>query len=89
MFRQKTKHLFIKKFQKEKDIDKEGKISDIIKQNQKVLVQITKEPISTKGPRLTTEISLAGRFMVLIPFSNRVSVSQKISSSSEKKRQKN
>ena len=78
----------LKNFKKEKDIEKEGKISDIIKQNQKVLVQITKEPISTKGPRLTTEISLAGRFMVLIPFSNRVSVSQKISSSSEKKRLK-
>ena len=63
-------------------------VSCFITQNQKVLVQITKEPISTKGPRLTTEISLAGRFMVLIPFSNRVSVSQKISSSSEKKRLK-
>ena len=87
-FEKKLKTSSLKNFKSESDIDKEGKISDIIKQNQKVLVQITKEPISTKGPRLTTEISLAGRFMVLIPFSNRVSVSQKISSSSEKKRLK-
>jgi ribonuclease G len=53
-----------------------------------VLVQISKEPISTKGPRITTEISLAGRYIVLIPFSNKVSVSQKIKTSEEKSRLK-
>ena len=51
--------------------------------NDKVLVQISKEAISTKGPRLTTEISLAGRYMVLLPFSEKVSISQKISSKEE------
>ncbi len=61
------------------DIDKEGSISDILKVGQEILVQVAKEPISTKGPRLTAEISFAGRFMVLIPFINRVSVSQKLS----------
>ena len=53
---------------------------------QEVLVQIAKEPISSKGPRLTAEISFAGRFLVLIPFSDKVSVSQKIKSNEEKLR---
>jgi len=75
-------------FSKEPDIDKDGRIEDILKTNQRVLVQIAKEPISNKGPRITSEISLAGRFLVLVPFSNRVSVSQKISSSEEKARLK-
>lgn len=68
------------------DIDKEGTISDVLKVGQEILVQIAKEPISTKGPRLTAEISFAGRFMVLIPFINRVSVSQKIKSRAERAR---
>ena len=51
-------------------------------------MQVAKEPISTKGPRLTTEITIAGRYMVLVPFSNKVSVSQKIESNEEKKRLK-
>ncbi len=76
----------LKNFKKEKSIEKEGKISDVIKGGDLSLVQITKEPISTKGPRLTTEISIAGRYMVLLPFSDRVSISQKIGSQAEKKR---
>ncbi len=68
------------------DIEKEGSISDKLKVGQEVLVQIAKEPISTKGPRLTAEISFAGRFMVLIPFIDRVSVSQKIKSREERAR---
>ena len=68
------------------EIDKEGSISDILKVGQEILVQIAKEPISTKGPRLTAEISFAGRFMVLIPFIDRVSVSQKIKSREERAR---
>ncbi|HKL07986.1 MAG TPA: Rne/Rng family ribonuclease [Bacteroidales bacterium] len=72
----------------EKDIDKNGKISDVLKAGQLVLVQIAKEPISTKGPRLSSEISIAGRNLVLIPFSDKVSVSQKITSPDEKKRLK-
>lgn len=61
------------------DIPKQGKIADVLQPGQKLLVQIAKEPISTKGPRLTTELSLTGRFMVLIPFGNKISISQKLS----------
>lgn len=75
-------------FDKEEDIHKDGKIEDVLKTGQRVLVQIAKEPISNKGPRITSEISLAGRFIVLVPFSNRISVSQKISSPEEKSRLK-
>ncbi len=86
--RRKGKLLSVQKFKKEKDIDKEGKIADVLKAGQSVLVQVSKEPISTKGPRLTSEISLAGRNIVLLPFSDRVSVSQKIESKEEKNRLK-
>lgn len=72
----------------EPDIDKNGKITDVLKSGQLALVQIAKEPISTKGPRLSSEISIAGRNLVLIPFANKVSVSQKIESPEEKKRLK-
>jgi len=78
----------LKNFKFEKEIDKEGKIPDLLKQNQHVLVQIAKEPISTKGPRLSSELSLAGRYMVLVPFSSRISVSQKIRNFDEKDRLK-
>lgn len=70
------------------DIDKHGAISDALEQGQEIVVQIAKEPINTKGPRLTTEITFTGRFMVLIPFNNKVSVSQKIKSNAEKVRLK-
>lgn len=68
------------------DIDKNGSINDAIQQGQELLVQIVKEPISSKGPRLTTEITFTGRFMVLIPFSDKISISQKIKSTEEKMR---
>lgn len=68
------------------DIDKHGAIAETLKQGQELLVQIVKEPISSKGPRLTTEITFTGRFMVLIPFSDKISISQKIKSSEEKMR---
>ena len=67
-------------------LGKEGRVEDYLKPGQMVMVQIVKEPISTKGSRLTAEISLAGRNIVLLPFAERVSVSQKISSKEEKKR---
>ncbi|MCX7862036.1 MAG: Rne/Rng family ribonuclease [Bacteroidales bacterium] len=70
------------------DIPKNGKINEILKSGQPIIVQIAKEPISTKGPRLTSEISIAGRNLVLIPFSNKVSVSQKITSTTERQRLK-
>ncbi len=68
------------------DIDKHGTIPDRLTQGQELMVQIVKEPISSKGPRLTTEISLTGRYMVLMPFSDKVSISQKIKSPEEKVR---
>ena len=67
-------------------LEKEGQIENILKPGQMVIVQIVKEPISTKGSRLTAEISLAGRNIVLLPFAKKVSISQKISSKEEKKR---
>ncbi len=67
-------------------LPKEGKIEDVLTVGQPILVQIEKEPISTKGSRLTCEISLAGRNVVLMPFSSKVSVSQKIQSKEERKR---
>ncbi|UJH66128.1 ribonuclease E/G [Allomuricauda sp. SCSIO 65647] len=76
----------LKNFPFEKDIDKNGGINDVIKANQSILVQIVKEPISTKGPRISSELSLAGRYLVMVPFSDRVSVSQKIASKQEKDR---
>jgi len=70
----------------EPEIEKHGKIKDFISANQKLLVQVTKEPISSKGPKVTTEITLPGRYLVLIPFSNKISVSQKIEDPEEKNR---
>ena len=78
----------LKNFPLEKDIDKHGSINDVIRSNQSLLVQIVKEPISTKGPRISSELSLAGRYLVMVPFSERVSVSQKIGSKEEKDRLK-
>lgn len=72
----------------EQDIDKDGKITDVLTTGQTVIVQVTKEPISTKGPRLASEISLAGRNLVLMPFSDKVSISSKIESTEEKNRLK-
>lgn len=71
-------------FKLEPDIDKNGKISNVITQGQDILVQIAKEPISSKGPRLASEMSIAGRNLVLIPFSGKISISQKIDSDEEK-----
>ncbi|MCI1640054.1 MAG: Rne/Rng family ribonuclease [Bacteroidales bacterium] len=67
-------------------LEKEGRIENVLSQGQMMIVQIVKEPISTKGSRLTAEISLAGRNIVLLPFAEKVSISQKISSKEEKKR---
>ena len=84
----KIKDYTLKNFQLEKDIDKNGSIVDVLKTGQNLLVQIVKEPISTKGPRMSSEISIAGRYLVLVPFSDRVSVSQKIMDPDEKERLK-
>jgi ribonuclease G len=79
----------VHKFKPDQDIDKDGKITDVLTVGQTVIVQITKEPISTKGPRLASEISLAGRNLVLMPYSDKVSISSKIESNEEKSRLKN
>jgi len=74
----KLKNYTLNNFVFEEETDKNGQINDVMSPNQLVLVQIAKEPISSKGPRITSEISIAGRFLVLVPFSDRISVSQKI-----------
>ncbi|MFT5077636.1 MAG: ribonuclease G [Planctomycetota bacterium] len=84
----KLKDYSLKDFPLEKEIDKHGGINDAIKSNQSILVQIVKEPISTKGPRISSELSIAGRYIVLVPFSDRISISQKIESKEEKERLK-
>ena len=67
-------------------IEKDGAMENLLKQGDQILVQVVKEPISTKGPRVTSEISIAGRFIVLVPFTSRISVSQKIRERKEKER---
>ncbi len=74
------------KFNIKPEIDKHGKITDVLPKNQQILVQVVKEPISTKGPRLSCELSIPGRYLVLVPFSNAVNVSKKITSAEERKR---
>lgn len=73
-------------FKTEPDINKLGKMNQVLTKGQKILVQVVKEPISTKGPRLSCELSLAGRYLVMVPFSNTVNVSKKITDSNERKR---
>ncbi len=70
------------------DLKKDGSVQTTLKVGQEVLVQIVKEPISTKGPRLTCELSFAGRYLVLMPFNDKVSVSSKIKSGEERARLK-
>ena len=83
----KLKDYSLKEFKQEPDINKNGAIGDVLKAGQPILVQIIKEPIS-KGPRLSSELSIAGRYLVLVPFSERISISQKIEDKSEKERLK-
>ena len=85
----KGRPMSISKFKRHSDINKHGKINEVLKQGQYILVQIAKEPISTKGPRLSSEISIAGRNIVLMPFSDKISISSKIASQEEKDRLKN
>ena len=75
-------------FKLEEDINKSGKISEVLSKNMLIPVQIAKEPISTKGPRLSSDLSIAGRFVVLVPFSNVISISKKIKSNTERSRLK-
>ena len=77
---------FYRKFRNDEVLPKDGKIADFLTVGMPIMGQIVKEPISTKGSRLTSEISIAGRNMVLLPFNDKVSISQKITSKTEKKR---
>lgn len=76
-------------FKYEPEIVKTGKVDQVLNKRHPILVQILKEPISTKGPRLSCELTLPGRYMVLTPFSDIISVSKKISSPDERKRLQN
>lgn len=70
------------------EIIKHGKIKEVVAAGQQILVQIAKEPISSKGPRLTSELTIAGRYLVLVPFSNKVSMSQQIKNGQDRERLK-
>ena len=82
------RNISLDKVAKQPENEKEGTIQSTLKVGQEILVKIVKEPISTKGPRLTSELSFAGRILVLIPFSDKVSVSSKIKSGAERTRLK-
>jgi ribonuclease G len=86
MQQQKGQILDFSRFRVEAEIVKTGKINDVIAGKPNVVVQILKEPIAAKGPRLTCELSLPGRFVVVTPFNDVVAVSRKIHSSEERKR---
>ncbi|MGB1031647.1 MAG: Rne/Rng family ribonuclease [Flavobacteriales bacterium] len=73
-------------FKMQPDINKHGKIKDELASSQTVLVQVAKEPISAKGPRLTAEITIPGRYVVLVPFSSKISLSQRITNEAERDR---
>lgn len=82
------KNLNLDEFSIEEEIVKTGKISEILKKGDQLLVQIFKEPIGNKGPRITCDLSFAGRFCVLVPFGKSTSISKKISDVNHKKRLK-
>ena len=76
-------------FQIEPDIVKTGKITDVLEKRDMLLVQVLKEPIASKGPRLSCEVTLAGRYIVLAPFSQAIAISRKIKQSDERDRLSN
>lgn len=76
-------------FRIEPDINKHGKVDQVLAKRQHILVQILKEPIGTKGPRLSCEITIPGRFLVLTPFTDVIAISKKISNAEERKRLQN
>ncbi len=76
----------LKGFRVEPEIVKTGKMNEVLAKGQQVLVQVLKEPISSKGPRITSEISLPGRYIVMTPFNGSIGVSRRITASGERKR---
>lgn len=87
-FAKRQQNTNLKNFEIQKEIDKNGVVDKVLAKDDVVLLQITKEPISTKGPRISTQISLTGRFLVLIPFDNKVSISKKIKNVEDRERLK-
>ena len=85
---EKNRKPLLQKTPQQREVGKQGSIQDVCHVGQEILVQVAKEPINTKGPRLTAEISLAGRNIVLIPFGDKVMVSSKIKSEAERSRLK-
>ncbi len=75
-------------FELEEQTVKTGKISAVVKSGEQILVQVMKEPIANKGPKITCDISLPGRYFILVPFSRQVSISKKIGNAKEKARLK-
>lgn len=82
------KNATLEEFSLEQEIVKTGKISEVLKKGDEILVQIFKEPIANKGPRITTDISFAGRFSVLVPFGKTIAISKKIADPTHRKRLK-
>jgi len=78
----------LQKFDKLSNYDKQTLAGKLLQNNQRVLVQIVKEPIGSKGPRVSTDITIAGRFLVLIPMGNYIAISKKINSGRERRRLK-
>lgn len=78
----------LSKMPRQEKLEKEGQIQNLLKSGQEILVQVVKEPISTKGPRITCELSFAGHYLVLIPFADKVNVSTKIKKDTERARLK-
>ena len=84
--RGKGKNTPYESFNRLEDINKFGKINEVLTKGDELLIQIVKEPISTKGPRVTTELSLAGRFLILVSFSDAINISKKITNREERVR---
>jgi ribonuclease G len=78
----------LQKFDKLSNNDKQILAGKLLQNNQRILVQIVKEPIGSKGPRVSTDITIAGRFLVLIPMGNYIAISKKINNGKERRRLK-
>lgn len=78
----------LKNFEIQPEIDKRGTVDKVLAKDDVILLQITKEAISTKGPRISTQLSLTGRYLILIPFDDKVSISKKIRNPEDRERLK-
>lgn len=85
-YRQRLNTSRLNRYKFKDELDKQGKITDILKPQQPIVVQLMKEPISTKGPRLSCELTLAGRLVILIPFKDSISISKQIRDKNERAR---